>query len=276
MKLRRGDTRTRRRGDWFRFPPRVPLSPRPRVCLILVGLFLRASPFLASEDPLHLPIGDPSRRDREAPLVLDAITDTRTADALVPSELPARLKEIRLLLVGEEHTSMESHRVARRVLEELVRSGRRVLLGLEMAPFTEQAALDLWTSGKLSEKEFLEKSRWYRHWGHNWNYYRDIFLFAAESKIPIVGVNAPCDLLMTVRKKGLDGRTPEEVAHLPARIDTESPEGLRLFRAELEGEKMHGSMGEEEWKAMFAAQCAWDATFARNAVAALEKAGNDP
>jgi aminopeptidase N len=236
---------------------------------------MAASRLLLAEDPLHLPIGDPSRRDREAPLVLDAITDTKTGEILVPADLPARLKEVRILLIGEEHTSMESHRVARRVLEELVRSGRRVLLGIEMAPFTEQAALDLWTSGKLSEKEFLEKSRWYRNWGHNWNYSRDLFLFAGESQIPIVGVNAPRDLLVSVRKKGLEGRTPEEVAHLPARIDTDSPEGLRLFRAELEGEGMHGSMGEEEWKAMFASQCAWDATFARNSVAALEKSGND-
>lgn len=244
--------------------------------MILSSLLLAASPFLfAAEDPLHLPIGDPSRRDREAPLVLDAITDTRTGEVLVPAELPARLKEVRLLFVGEEHTSMESHRVGRRVLEELVRSGRRVLLGLEMAPYTEQAALDLWASGRLSEKEFLEKSRWYRNWGHNWNYYRDIFLFAGESQIPLVAVNAPRDVLVSVRKKGLEGRTPEEIPHLPARIDTDSPEGLRLFRAELEGEGMHGSMGEEEWKAMFASQCAWDATFARNSVAALEKTGAD-
>jgi aminopeptidase N len=246
---------------------------RHRVTLAL--LLFAASSLLLAEDPLHLPIGDPSRRDREAPLVLDAVTDTRTGEALVPSELPARLKEVRLLLIGEEHTSMESHRVARRVLEELVRLGRRVLLGIEMVPFTEQAALDLWTSGKLSEKEFLEKSRWYRNWGHNWNYYRDIFLFAGEAQIPIVGVNAPRDLLVSVRKKGLEGRTPEEAAHLPARIDTDSLEGLRLFRAELEGEGMHGSMSEEEWKAMFASQCAWDATFARNSVAALEKIGTD-
>jgi aminopeptidase N len=208
--------------------------------------------------------------------VLDGITDTATGEVVTPAELPPRLKDIKLLLVGEEHTSMESHRVQRRVLEELVRSGRRVLVGLEMFPYTEQASLDLWTAGKISEKEFLERSRWYRSWGYNWNYYRDIFLFAGEEQLPLVAVNAPRDVLTAVRKKGLEGRSAEEIAHLPARIDTDSSEGLRLFRAELEGEGMHGSMSNDEWKTMFAAQCGWDATFAKNAVAALEKSGNDP
>jgi len=261
--------------------PAHPLSPSPSLGFIgrvlsVVGVLLAASRILLAEDPLHLPIGDPSRRDREAPLVLDGITDAATGEVITPAELPSRLKDVRLLLVGEEHTSMESHRVERRVIEELVRSGRRVLVGLEMIPYTEQASLDLWTSGKLSEKEFLERSRWYRNWGHNWNYYRDIFLVAGEAQLPLYGVNAPREVLVAVRKKGLEGRTPEEAAHLPARIDTDSPEGLRLFRAELEGEEMHGSMSEEEWKAMFAAQCSWDATFAKNAVAALEKSAKDP
>ncbi|HEY3202315.1 MAG TPA: hypothetical protein VGL03_01525 [Thermoanaerobaculia bacterium] len=45
-----------------------------------------------------------ARRSRDAPLVLDAITDTSSGDLLRPSELPKRVVDVRLLLVGEEHT----------------------------------------------------------------------------------------------------------------------------------------------------------------------------
>ncbi len=238
---------------------------------------MAVSTVLTAEDPLHLPVGDPARKDREAPVVLDAVTETSTGALRTPGELPERLKDVRLLFLGEEHTDMESHRIERRVLEDLARAGRRVLVGLEMYPYAEQASLDLWVAGKISEKDFLQQSHWYKNWGYNWGYYRDIFLLAGESQLPLVAVNAPREVVSAVRKKGLEGLTAEEAAHLPARIDTDSAEGMRLFRAELEGDGgMHASMSEEEWKGMFAAQCAWDATFAHNAVSALRKVENDP
>ena len=39
------------------------------------------------EDVLRLPIGDPARKDREARLVLDAVTDTSSGALLTPAEL---------------------------------------------------------------------------------------------------------------------------------------------------------------------------------------------
>jgi hypothetical protein len=47
-----------------------------------------------AEDVLRLPIGDPARRDREAPVVLDAITDTASGALLTPAELPKRLEGV--------------------------------------------------------------------------------------------------------------------------------------------------------------------------------------
>lgn len=239
-------------------------------------LFLASAPFASAEDPLHLPVGDPARKEKEAPLILDAITETASGSALTPADLPARLTGVSLLLIGEEHTGMDSHRIEKRVLEELLRAGRRVLLGLEMYPYTEQASLDLWVGGKVSEKEFLEQSHWYANWGYNWNYYRDIFLLAGEAQIPAFGINTPREVIAAIRKKGLTGLTEAEAAHIPPRIDTESPEGLRLFRALLSGEGFHSGMSDEDWKAMYEAQCAWDATFAQNSVAAIRRFENDP
>jgi uncharacterized iron-regulated protein len=222
-------------------------------------------------DLLHLPIGDASRKDRQAPLVLDAVTETASGEPVTPEELPARLAAARLVLVGEGHTAMETHRVERRVIEALHRSGRRVLIGLEMYPYTEQRWLDDWSEGKLTEDAFLEGSRWYKNWGYNWLYYRDIFLFARDNRLRMYAVNAPREVVTAVRQKGFKGLTAEEAAHIPTRIDAKSADHLRLFKAEFADASFHAGGSDAEWQAMLNAQCTWDATMGWNAVAPLAK-----
>lgn len=243
--------------------------------LLLALALLAPSPVSAQDSALDLPLGDPARRERHAAVVLDAISDTREGDALTPRELAARLKDVKLLFVGESHTSAEFHNAQRRVIEELARSGRQVLIGLEMYPYTEQAWLDRWSAGELSEEAFLKDSRWYKNWGYHWLYYRDIFLFARDNKIRMFGVNIPREVVSAVNRKGLEGLSAEQKAHLPERIDTQNEEHRRLFRAFFGGEDaLHGSgMSPEQWERMFAAQCTWDAAMGGNAVKALQKAG---
>ena len=171
--------------------------------------------------------------------MLDAVTDTATGELLTPADLPARLADARLVLVGEGHTEMDTHRVELRVLEELQRAGRSVLVGLEMYPYPEQRWLDDWTAGKLSEDAFLDGSRWYRNWGYNWLYYRDIFLFARDHHLRMFAVNAPREVVAAVRQKGFQGLTPEEAAHIPTQIDTKSADHLRLFKAEFAEASFH-------------------------------------
>ncbi len=240
--------------------------------LLALGLAV-ASGSRAAQEPPDLSVGDPARRDRRVTVTLDAIVDTRTGDVLTPDELASRLGKVRLLLVGEGHTSIESHRAERRILEALVSTGREVRIGLEMYPYTEQAWLDRWSKGQLTEAGFLALSRWYRNWSYNWGYYRDIFLFAREKGLALAGVNTPREVVSAVRKKGFTNLTPEEAAHVPVRVDTDSAEHRRLFRAFFDADdSLHGSLTEEALDGMFRAQCTWDATMAFNAVNALKAA----
>jgi uncharacterized iron-regulated protein len=242
-----------------------------------VLLALTALPLRAEDAALDLPLGDPTRREKAVFPALDVVTDTRTASAVSPAEVAQKLAKARLVFLGESHTSAEFHRVQLQVIRELHRAGRKVLVGLEMFPVAEQPALDLWNGGTQSEAEFVEKSRWYRNWGYHWNYYRDIFLFCRDAKIPLYGVNVPRELVSDVRKKGFDGLTAEQKALLPPKIDSENADHRRLFKAFFEEEdSMHSaSMPEAMWDGMFRAQCTWDAAMAWNAVAALKKL-NDP
>jgi uncharacterized iron-regulated protein len=228
----------------------------------------------ASDTLYRLPIGDPARKDREVPIALDVLVDTSNGQRLTPDELAATLASTRLLLLGESHTSTEFHRVQLQVLRALHRAGRRVLVGLEMYPYTEQGWLDRWNGGTLTEEAFVTGSRWYEHWGYHWNYYRDIFLFAREAGITLHAVNAPREVISAVRKKGFKDLTPEEAAHIPTDIDVESADHLTFFKASLtEGDSPHPGMSEEALQGMLAAQATWDATMGWNAAKALEGAG---
>jgi aminopeptidase N len=243
---------------------------------LLVALALSvAAPLASAEDAaLNLPFGDPARREKTAALVLDGVTDTKTGEVITPGDLAPRLKDVRIVFVGESHTSAEFHRVQMRVLQELKRSGRRVLVGLEMYPYTEQSWLDQWGDGLLTEEGFVRLSRWYKNWGYNWRYYRDLFVFAKENGIRMFAVNTPREIVTAVRKKGFENLTEEEAAHIPKKVDTDNAEHRKLFRAFFGPEDaMHSGMSDEMWEGMFKAQCTWDATMGYNSVQALKKYG---
>jgi uncharacterized iron-regulated protein len=220
--------------------------------------------------PMNLPFGDPARRDRQAPLVLDAVTATATGEALTPEALAARLAPVSLVFVGESHTSAAVHEAQRRLIEALSAAGRKVRVGLEMFPYTEQATLDRWGQAGASEDDLVRDAHWYKYWGFDFRYYRDIFALARARRMPLVAVNTPREVVTAVRKKGFDKLTPEEAAHIPnpAQIDLGSEEHRRLFHAMMGGDA-HGDMPEVAMDGMYRAQCTWDATMAYHAVQAL-------
>jgi uncharacterized iron-regulated protein len=251
---------------------------RPRLGLPVLLLAVAISLPAAAKDPVYrLSIGDPARRDKDAAVVLDAITDTSTGETLAPAALATRLTGARLVLVGESHTSTESHRIELQVISALGTAGRDVTIALEMFPYTDQAALDAWNRGGISEDQFVVTSHWYEVWGYHWGYYRDIFLYAQQHGIRVLAVNAPRELVTAVRQKGLGSLPAEQAAHLPPRIDVTSDEHLAFFKASFdEGDTMHGGMTDAAWTSMLAAQATWDGAMAWNAVKALDGLGADP
>lgn len=252
---------------------RTPAAGAAVAFVLAFGAHLTAA--AAPEDVLHLQVGDPARSGKTVPLVLDAITEAATGTALKPSDLPARLAAVRILFVGEEHVSVESHAVELAVIRELTRAGRRVAVGLEMLPADLQQPLDDWTAGKLGEAEFLERAGWMRHWSYNWSYYRDIFVFARDNRQRMFGVNVPPEVVSTVGRKGMDGLQPAQRALLPARVDWDHADLKRVFRASFAEDEFHGGLSDEMLNRMVQAQATWDAAFGWNAVRAA-RADPDP
>ena len=74
-----------------------------RLCLTLLLIAAGAiAPASADERALNLKIGDAARRDREATLVVDGITDTARGDVISPPELAARLDDVQARVRGRE------------------------------------------------------------------------------------------------------------------------------------------------------------------------------
>lgn len=221
--------------------------------------------------PEHLQIGDPARRSLTIAPVLDGIVDTRRGDLITPAQFADRLRDTRVLFIGEEHTNGEFHRVQLRAIEALHAAGRKVIIGLEMFPWGENVALQQWTRGELDEPSFLETSRWYEVWSHHWGHYRDIFFFARDQRLRLVGLNAPREVVRAVRASGgFDGLDPAARSRLPPKIDLTSEEHRAVVRSYFEPEDtLHTQLSTEQQERLYLAQVTWDAAMGWQAGQAL-------
>ena len=228
----------------------------------------------ADQAVLHMEIGDPARKDKEVELRLDGITDTASGELITPQQMAERLADVGLLFLGETHTNLDFHKVQLRVIQELHRSGREVLIGLEMFPYPQQPSLDAWVDGLYTEQGFVDLAKWYTYWGYRWEYYREIFVFARDNGIRMYGINTPRDVVTAVRKKGFKDLTPEEAEHIPHEVKPATEDQRRMYKGFFEADDaLH--MTEERLDGMLRAQTTWDATMGWNALQAFRNHGGD-
>ncbi len=227
----------------------------PRICLSILFWLSCAGSAFAQPELLSLAIGDPARREREVSLELDTILSTSTEETISPRTLVGELTDKRVILIGEQHTSEEFHTVQLRVLELLHAAGVPLTLGLEMIPVDKQSALDAWTAGRLDEQSFLETSDWYRVWGYNWGYYREIFLFARQHAIPMFALRASDDESQNSDVSTMPP-TDEQRALIAAFFEADSP--------------VHGGLSAAQLDALVVAQAKRDAAMAQRVVEAVE------
>lgn len=254
------------------------MSVRHLPILLAVLLAVAPRPALAQREPFNLELGDPERRTKTIALAVDQVHDTHKGVDISPDEVAAAMSDAAIVLVGESHTSIESHRVQAQVIAALQRAGRKVTIGLEMFPAEAPTApFDRWLRGGLDEPALLRESGWYDYWGYPWGYYRDIFLLARQHRLPIRGVNAPRAIVSMVGRRGLAGIGGMERGQLPPTIDTTNEEHKALFVAYVGGgSDTHGAgMPADVLQRMVEAQSTWDATMGFHA-AQLIKDNPDP
>lgn len=176
----------------------------------------------------------------------------------------AELTPSRVVYVGETHTRAEDHDLQLRVIRAMYEQNPDLAIGMEMFGRTSQAILDRYINGEIDEWEFLKRSHYFKKWGYDYRFYRDILNFARLHKIPVVALNIEKEIVSKVFKDGgLSALSPEEQEGIPAERDLSIPG----YRARIAGVfTMHGqhAAGPEQVNNFFQAQALWDEAMAES------------
>ncbi len=168
----------------------------------------------------------------------------------------------RLVCIGETHDNIHAHEVELRIIRDLDRRfPGRIAIGMEMFRAPQQAALDRWTRGELSELEFLKAVDWQRTWGMDVGYYRAILEFARDRHIDLVALNPPEALQKQVEEHGLDDLPPDVKAKLP---DIGEPD--RWQRAAMKAVYGGHLPSEGMFDSFFRVQSLWEESMAQHVV----------
>ena len=131
-------------------------------------------------------------------------------------QMIADLQQANFIFIGEIHDSARHHRQQLDIIRALQRRGVPLAIALEMFYAESQQELDDWVAGKSDEASFRKSFE--RNWNVSWPLYREIFLYARDNRIPLIGINVPRSIVQKVARSGFTSLTPEERRKLPPDI----------------------------------------------------------
>jgi len=124
-----------------------------------------------------------------------------------------------VIFIGEQHDDPAHHKTQLDVIQALHGKGKPLAIGIEMFKKENQHHLDAWVSGTITEESFIPV--FLENWGVGWKLYRDIFVYAKENRIPLIGLNIPQEITRKVGKTGFKSLTDEELSKLPPGVTCE-------------------------------------------------------
>ncbi len=191
----------------------------------------------------------------------------RVSDKKVISwnEMIQEIKDKKIILIGEQHQVPKHHKYEMRIIETLYELRIPIAIGLEMFRANDQKVLDDWIAGNLTREQFLPS--YYRNWSEPWSLYRDIFVFAREKKIPLIGLNVPVTIPQKVAREGFTALSQEEVRKLPPGIKCDVDETYMEFIKRA----YSGHPSGREFTNFCEAQMVWDNAMALHALEYLAK-----
>jgi len=228
----------------------------------------------AGDKSLQLKIGDPRFKDRVLDIAPEGLYAIETGAIIPFAKMIQEMKSVPLVYIGETHNSLPMHDLQVKIIQALYEQDRNVAIGLEMFPAASQDVLNKWSLGILSEEEFIREGQWYVNWNFNFGFYKKIFDFAKANKIPMVGLNAPRELITKIRMSGWEALKDGEKAIVP-NPDLTHPEHRQLIRTIFESaeipHQMKGAGLDMMFEGLYRSQTAWDFVMGYNALEALKK-----
>jgi len=194
----------------------------------------------------------------------DRLFDIDSNETLPLTKAVSTLKEDRIILVGEQHTSQAHHENQLAVIRALHEAGAKLAVGMEMFRSDSQKDLDAWTAGQLPEGEFIRI--YYDNWNFDWDLYAPILRYARDNRIPVAGLNVSRAITSQVARKGFSSLTEEQRGKLKdvaCRVDKTYMDFIKRAY----GAHAHGNLN---FTYFCEAQLVWDTVMAINALDFVE------
>ncbi len=187
------------------------------------------------------------------------VIDTRSGKVVAMGFFLEELSKAQIIYVGETHTSAEDHRVQEEILRRLHERGEPLALAMEMFPRESQPVLDRFSRKEIDEDVFLKEVNWDGVWGYPFRFYRPILMFAREKGIPVVGLNAPRDVVSKIASAGLDSLTSVDRERVAWDFHRDDPAHREYVRSQFAD---HVKDSIQSFDSFFEAQLAWEETMA--------------
>lgn len=242
----------------------------------MVIFFLALSILFGAEEDkiLLMTIGNKNLKNKTMKIAAGKIYSVQKGRPVSISGMIEEMMKGPFIYVGETHDNLLMHDIQLRVIQALFEENKELIIGLEMFPVREQDVLNKWSLAILSSEEFIRESRWYVNWNFNFGFYKKIFHFAKQNKIPLYALNAPRSLISKIRMKGWEALAKEEKKIVP-QPDLSHREHRELIRAILESSpiphQMKGRGLEMAFEGLYRAQSAWDEVMAYNALQVIKR-----
>ena len=176
----------------------------------------------------------------------------------------ADLAKARLVFIGELHDNLGHHQAQLQIIRGLQQAGVPVAIGLEMFRSNSQDALDQWTIGEMSEDRFREVFA--DNWSL-WPVYREIFQYARQEIIPMIGLNIPREISRRVSRAGFFSLSASQRDSIPlVRCDVD--EVYQDYMRRVLGSHAHQGVA---FKNFCEAQMVWDAVMAKRLIEYLDQ-----
>jgi len=157
------------------------------------------------------------------------IIDTNNQRQL--GELVGQLARNRVLFIGEVHDRLEHHRNQLNIIKSVYARYPDLAIGVEYFQKPFQPYLDDYIAGRITERQMLVKTEYFKRWQLDFRLLQPIFQFARENHIPIVALNVSDEIHNKVFIGGMKSLSPEELAQTPDDMEPASESYLKRLKS---------------------------------------------
>ncbi len=192
------------------------------------------------------------------PVMTPIVVDTEKT-ATLPS-LMTKLRDERVVYVGETHTAYGDHLLQLDVLKAMAGQPGELAIGVEWIQARFQDAVDRFLSGETDEPQFLRDIEYYDRWRFDYRLYRPLIQFARDKGIPIIALNASQEATSEISRVGINALPEALRQELPADYDFSDKDYESALREMFQMHQSENAVFER----FLEAQLTWDETMAHN------------